>query len=195
MKGLTSDSALLLAPADRPAGRRGMRGPIAATVAIAALPALIFARAGDEPSWGRPVWLAAAAALIAGAILLWTARRPVMLGAALALVLVALSAAVVTERIGQHEKHEAEKWGGFAGDDVHSGPRLSRAEADAVPKDLTRAQLVARLGTPGGRGIQRVYDEPDLPCLLYRTDRPGRNRFATHAFCFSDGRYVALREW
>ncbi len=86
------------------------------------------------------------------------------------------------------------------GDSSFSFPRargaiLTKAEAEAVPKGLTRAQLLARLGEPSARGVQGLSDEPRLRCLAYRrTDRRPLSQ-TLNAFCFRDGRYVELGEW
>ena len=79
MPKLAAGNWVVCPPADRPAGKRGLRGPLAALVAIAAFYPYALSQFGDEPSWGKPVWLAAAAALIAAAVLLWTGRRAVTL--------------------------------------------------------------------------------------------------------------------
>jgi hypothetical protein len=103
---------------------------------------------------------------------------------------------VAAERARHRVVSEEEKWGGSVFRyDEHRGARLSTAEAEAVPKGLTHEQLRARLGVPAGRGIQRVFDGPDLRCLAYRSDSTDPNRLSLHAFCFRDGRYEALREW
>lgn len=194
MTNLAAGSWVVRPPADRPAGKRGLRGPLAAAVAIAAFYPYALSQFGEEPPWGKPVWLAAAAALLAAAVLIWTARRAAALAVAAALVLLGVGAAVATERSGHDRTQEAEKWGGSSWTQDARGPRLTRAEADAVPEGLTRAQLTSRVGVPAGRGIQHVRGAPDLRCLVYR-GRKGPRVPVVYAFCFEDGRYTELREW
>ena len=100
---------------------------------------------------------------------------------------------VAAERERSHAQYEADKWAGSATSEIKQrGPRLTEAEAEAVPKDLTRAQLRTRLGAPAATGIQRVFDEPDLRCLAYRR---AQGTWTLFAFCFDDGRYTTLRRW
>jgi hypothetical protein len=196
MTAIAPSGGLLKPPSERPAGKRGPRGPIAAIVALGALIPLAFARFADETSWARPVMLAAIAALICGALLLWTARRSVMLVAAVALVALGGAGAVVSirgELRAESERLNAEdRLGGAVFEDpgVH-GPRLTRAEAEAVPMGLTRQQLRSRLGAPPSHGIQRVNEGADMRCWAYRA----ATRHRLHAFCFRDGRYAELTEW
>jgi hypothetical protein len=191
-------SGLLRAPADRPAGRRGPRAPLAGLVALATLFPLSVAQFEPaDPAWTRPAFALAAAAGLVSTLLLWVARRRYFLVLAVGLALLGLVGTVAAERARTRVISEEEKWGGFVMSfyDEHRGARLSTAEAEAVPKGLTREQLRARLGAPAGSAIQRVHDGPDLPCLAYRSAGTGPRRLDLHGFCFSDGRYEALREW
>jgi hypothetical protein len=200
MSNVAPPRELLRAPADRPAGKRGARGAIAAVAAFSSLvPMVFFTNAGDS-AWARPGIVAGSLALIAGALLLWTARRRmVLVGAVVAVAAGATlgTLAVAAERSAESsEQREADRWAGAA----FSYPRergaiLTKAEAGAVPKGLMRAQLLARLGEPSARGVQRITDEPDLRCLAYRrSDRKPVSQ-TLNAFCFRNGRYVELGEW
>ena len=73
------------------------------------------------------------------------------------------------------------------------GPRLTKAQAEAVPMGLTREQLRNRLGAPSSYGIQRVNEGPDMRCWGYRGS--ARHPHSLHAFCFRHGRYAELVEW
>lgn len=196
MTAIAPSGGRLHPPSQRPAGRRGPRGPIAAIVALAALIPLAFARFADETSWAQPVMLLAIAALICGALLLWTARRNVALVAAVALVALGGGGAVVSirgELRAESERLNAEdRLGGAVFEDPGArGPRLTRAEADAVPMGLTRKRLRSRLGAPPSHGIQRVNEGTDMRCWAYRA----ATRHRLHAFCFRNGRYAELIRW
>ena len=196
MTAIAPSGGLLKPPSERPAGRRGPRGPIAAIVALGALIPLAFARFADETSWAQPVMLFAIAALICGALLLWTARRSVTLAAAVALVAFGAAAAVVAirgELRAESDRQDAENrlGGAVFGDPGGRGPRLTRAEAAAVPMGLTRKQLRRRLGAPPSYGIQRVNEGTDMRCWAYRA----ATRHRLHAFCFRNGRYTELIHW
>jgi hypothetical protein len=185
----------LPAPADRPVGHRGWRALPAFVVTAAALPALAFSSTADDPGWTRTAFLFTAAALIAGGVLLWTARRRAGLGLAAALVVAALAAGVAAEAAQRRDQGEADRWGGtsFTFDD--EGPAITRAQAEAVPEGSTKDKVRAILGRAAGSGIQRVNDGTDMRCVVYRdANRLGRN-WRLFAFCFSGGRYTDLREW
>ena len=106
MTAIAPNGGLLKPPSERPAGRRGPRGPIAALAALAALIPLVFGRFADETSWGQPVLLLAFAALIAAAVLLWTACRSLTLAAAVALIVLG-GAGAYTRRIGSEAPSSA----------------------------------------------------------------------------------------
>lgn len=191
-------AGFLRAPADRAAGERGLRAPLAGLVALATL--FPFSVANFEvvhPAWARPAFVLAAAAGIVAAVLLWVARRRVVLALAIGLTLLGLLSTVAAERARQRVVSEEEKWGGSTFSYENRGRRLTRAQAEAVPKGLTRAQLTARLGVPSARGIERVVGEDDLRCLGYRSAArlPKHSVPNLHAFCFRDGRYAVLRSW
>lgn len=200
MTNLAARTKLLRAPADRPAGRRGVRGPVAAVAALAAIVPLSFQRLADESSWAGPATLAAGLTLIAGALLLWTARRRVALAAAILLIVAGGLGAIVAigaeQRADSAAQREAERWAGSS----HSWPRargaiLTKAEAEAVPKGLTRKRFLARFGTPSTRGVVHFRDEPDLHCLGYRRSNAKPLRQTLNAFCFRNGRYVELSKF
>src|SRR5688572_4637529 len=200
MSDVAPQPELLRAPADRPAGKRGARGWLAALAAFSSLvPMAFFQNAGDS-AWARPGIVAGSLGLIAGALLLWTARRRLVVAGALVAVVaggtlgwLAVAAELSTE---SRERREADRWAGAAVSYLRArGAIVTKAEAEATPKGLTRAQLLARLGEPAARGVQRVTDVPDLRCIAYRRTRGKAFRQTLNAFCFRDGRYVELREW
>lgn len=196
MTAIAPSGGLLKPPAERPAGRRGPRGPIAAIVALGALIPLAFARFADETSWARPVMLLAIAALICGALLLWTGRTRVTLVAAVALVALGGAGAIASIRgelrAESKRLHAEDRLGGAVFEDPGvRGPGLTRAEAEAVPMGLTREQLRSRLGSPPSHGIQRVNEGTDMRCWAYRST----TRHRLHAFCFRNGRYAELVKW
>jgi hypothetical protein len=200
MSNVAPPAKALRAPADRPAGKRGVRGWVAAVAAFSSLlPMAFFQNAGDS-AWARPGIAAGSLALIAGALLLWTARRRLVVAGAVVAVAAGGTLgwlAVAAERETEsRERREADRWAGAAVSFTRArGAIVTKAEAAAVPKGLTRAALIARLGEPSARGVQRITDEPDLRCLGYR--RTGEKAFdqTLTAFCFRDGRYVELGEW
>jgi hypothetical protein len=196
MSKLAAPRGLLQPPADRPAGRRGPRGPLAAVAALGGLLPLAFSGPADETSWGQPAMIVAGATLIGGAVLLWTARRRVAVAAAFALVVLGAvggAAAISSELRTESRRLRAEdRVGGAVMDDpAVGGPRLTQAAAEAVPVGLTRKELRGRLGAPASYGIQRITDGPDLRCWAYWTTRP----HTLHAFCFEHGRYSELMRW
>jgi hypothetical protein len=200
MTDLASRSDLLVPPSERPAGHRGPRGPIAAVAALAGIIPLTWAQSFDETSWGAPTMLAAGASLVAGAVLLWTARRRVAVGAAAALVLLGAvggAVAIAAEfRTESRRMAEEDRLGGAVFDEPRArGPRLTKAQAEAVPMGLTREQLRSRLGAPATHGIQRITDGPDMRCWAYRSPDTHPRWPLLHAFCFRDGRYAELTEW
>jgi hypothetical protein len=186
---------LTWAPADRVAGTRGPRALPAAVVATGALVALLFTRDEGGPEWTRFAFVAAAACLVAAAVLLWIARRPLTLVLAVALIPLAVTGVVVASAARDRELQEREKWGGAVFRYEDRGRIVTGAQAEAVPEGATKAELTARLGVPAGSGVQRLFGERDMRCLAYRTGKPERTGQSLHAFCFRDGRYVALRRW
>ena len=186
---------LMWAPADRVAGTRGPRAVLAGVVATGALVALLFTRDEGGPEWTRFAFLAAAACLVAAAVLLWIARRPLTLALAVALIPLAVTGVVVASAARDRELHEREKWGGSVFRYEDRGRIVTDAQAEAVPEGATKAELTAQLGVPAGSGVQRLFGERDMRCLAYRTGKPERTGQLLHAFCFRDGRYVALRRW
>jgi hypothetical protein len=192
---------MLRPPSERPAGRRGVRGTVAALAAVGGVVPLLFLNADARTAWAEPVIVAAAVTLFCGAALLWSARRPVWIALAAVAIAAGIAGATVAiaaeSRADSRATHEAERWAGasvaFTG---ARGALVTTAEAHAVPTGLTRAQLVERLGQPPAYGVQHITDEPDLRCLAYRrTDRRPIDRAPLSAFCFRDGRYVELGEW
>jgi hypothetical protein len=92
--------------------------------------------------------------------------------------------------------HAEDRLGGAVfGEPKARGPRLTKADARAVPVGLTRKQLRSRVGAPASYGIQRVNDGRDMRCWAYRSPDRHPYRALLHAFCFRDGRYAELTEW
>jgi hypothetical protein len=200
MTGLAPHGGLAVPPSERPAGRRGPRGPVAAVAGLAAIIPLNWAQRADETSWGPPAMLIAGAALILGALLLWTARRRVGVAAATALVLLgsAGGVAAIAAEFGAESRrlYQEERWAGRVFSDPRAqGAVLTEKEAEAIPTGVTPEGLRERLGRPASSGLQRITDEPDLRCLAYRSSYRYPMRQTLHAFCFRDGRYVELGEW
>jgi hypothetical protein len=200
MSDVAPPRGMLRPPSERPAGKRGVRGTIAATVAIAGVLPLPFLNGPAETGWAEPAIVAASLALFGAAVLLWTAHRQVWIATAAAAVVAggALAFTAITAEIRAHDRaiQATERWA----DASYSFPRargaiLTKAEARAVPKGLTREQLIKRFGEPSTRGVQHFRNRSDLRCVAYRrTDaRPASQTL--NAFCFRDGRYVELGEW
>jgi hypothetical protein len=186
-------SGVLLAPADRPAGERGIRGVAAAVVTFAALVTLTYGSKWEMPVWGRFVILGAGVGLVAAALLLWTARRPAVLVLAAGLVVLAIPAWATVELARQREQRASEKWGGMSLKYDPKGPAITKAEAEGVPKGASKDEVKAILGPAAGSGIQRVHDGDDLRCRIYRNaERPGPAG-PLYALCFTGDRYTDLR--
>ena len=180
-------------PAARPVGARGPRGVLAWVVAIVALVAILYIGWDEDPGWTVLVSAAAAVALTLAAVLLWVARRPYALAGAAALVVLAGWGSVSAYDARDRAQRERDKWRGGLVVFERKGRPLTRAEAEAVPLGLTRAQLQARLGTRAGRGVQRITGEPDMRCVAYRKRPPESRLGPAYSFCFRDGHYAALR--
>jgi hypothetical protein len=190
---LVNATGLLHAPADQPAGERGIRGVAAAVVTFAALVTLTYGSKWDMPLGSRMVMLAAGAGLVTAALLLWTARRRGGIVVAAGLVVLAVPAWATVESARQREAREADKWGGMSFNYDEHGPMITRDEAEAVPKGATKDEVKAILGPAAGSGIQRVHGGDDLRCRIYRAaDRPD-SAFHTYALCFTGDRYTDLR--
>ena len=86
MSDVAPPHELLRAPADRPAGKRGARGFVAAVAALSSLVPMVFFRNAGDSAWARPGIAAGSLALIAGAVLLWTARRRLVVAVAVVAV-------------------------------------------------------------------------------------------------------------
>src|SRR5918999_1314426 len=133
----------LQAPADMPPGRRGWRVWLAFGAAVAALPALAFSTYADPPGWTGPAFLFAAFALTTAAVVLWTARRHVVLGLAAVLVAAAIAAGTVAEAAQRSHQREEERLAGSAFNCDEEGPAITRAQAEAVPKGSTKDEVRA----------------------------------------------------
>ena len=151
-----------------------------------------------DPGWTDPAMKAAAAALVLAAVLLWIARRPLVIALAVALVPAAVVACVLSFAARSNAEQEKSKWGGsvVAFHDHGRTQPLSAAEVASVPDGATRAQVKRLLGPPIGHGIQHVVGSRDLRCLAYPNDRLDPTRGGhLHAFCFRDGHLAAQRDW
>jgi hypothetical protein len=188
-------TTLLEAPADRPAGQRGWRAPLAYAVAVGGVVAIPFSTHSDPPGWTGYAFLFVAVALTSSAVMLWTARRRAVLGLATVLVAAAVAAGVVAETAQRREQREQERLGGTSFKFDDEGPAITRAQADAVPEGSTKDEVRAILGQAAGSGIQRVTDDRDMRCLLYNDARYRGRSFRLFAFCFSNGRYSELLIW
>ena len=118
-------------------------------------------------------------------------RLPRPSAAVLLVALVVFAAMLADSLSGQG----GDPFGGAVWSFDDSGRRLSVSQAQAIELGTARADLLALLGPPAGRGVQRMSGEPDLPCLLYRDVRSYSSRTGHNAFCFRDGRLAALRLW
>lgn len=181
-------ASTLRAPADAVSGHRSWRGFVAgialaaAVLAASGIPYRPHGQSGDGPTWidfsldgpdwTRPALWLAAAALVAAAIAIWAARRPLVLAAGLAMLAVGLAGAVAT--------HVARA----------SSGRVSEAAANAVPVGDSRDAVSSRLGAPAGHAVLR---RPGVrrDCLLYQSERVYRyGDRALFALCFSDDTLV-----
>jgi hypothetical protein len=141
------------------------------------------------------VVLFTALALTSAAVILWTARRGVVLGLALILVVAAVAAWVAAEAAQRSHQREEERLGGSSFKFDDEGPAITKAQADAVPEGSTKDEVRAILGQAAGSGIQRVTDDRDMRCLLYNDAGYRGRSFRLFAFCFVDGRYSELLIW
>jgi hypothetical protein len=187
-----TNATLLEAPADRPAGKRGWRAWLACGVAVAALPVLAFSSTA-EGGEGVPQ-LGVAAALVAAAVLLWTARR----ASALALAGVAVAAsAIAIVLIGMPNRIHG--LGSMRGAEMEysydpDGRAVTPAQARAVPKGSTEDEVEEILGSAAGYAKLRRRDGTDSPCLVYG-ETPRESHDPLFAFCFADDRYASLHRW
>ena len=198
MSDVAAPRGMLRPPSERPAGKRGVRGTIAALVAVAGVVPLPWLNGDAETAWAEPAIVAATLALFGAAVLLWTARRWVWIAtAAVAAVAgVALGATAMAAEIRARDR-AVHAWAGasFSFRPRARGAILTEAEARAVPKGLTREQLIERLGEPSARGVQHFREEPDLRCVANRRSAAKPISHTLNAFCFRGGRYVELAEW
>lgn len=188
-----ASATLLEAPADRPAGQRGWRAWLACAAAVATLPALASSSVAEGAD--RALDLFAAAALVAAAVLIWTARRPV--GLVLAGVLGAAAVVAVVTAGFDNRYHGAgtNRWGEMSYTYDPDGTAITRARARAVPEGATEYEVTQVLGSPAGTATQRRRDGSDVRCILYRGE-PSRGPYDERlAFCFPGGTYRALQRW
>jgi hypothetical protein len=184
---------LLEAPADRPAGQRGWRAPVACVVSVAALAVIAWSYPGGFRE--RATYFAIAAALVTAAVLLWTARRTLPLvfaGVAVAAAAMAVLLTGVPNRVNAV--------GGTRGAEYDysydpDGRAITRAEAEAVPMGSTADEIEAILGSPAGAGTMRRRNGTDSHCLVY-LDRARRQPVDDmFALCFAGDSYRSLHQW
>lgn len=175
-------------PADRPKGKRGFRGWLAAVLALGA-PAIMFVAQFQGGSGGGstdgsrtydytisgPPGLGLKAALVAfvfaaAAVLVWTARNPRGLLAAALLTGSALAGtALVTTWFDSAE--------------------VADRELRALKPGLSRSEVEDRLGTPAGTGS---YSDArrNLDCLVWNRAEVPAGSYDTHAIvCFAGDRF------
>jgi hypothetical protein len=187
-----ASGTLLEAPADRPAGQRGWRGPAAFVVAVAAIPPLAMSRLAD--GWDIAAYLVAAVALAMAAVLIWTTRRAhaiVLAGVAVA------ASAIVVVLIGFPNRHDVTGGTRGAEYDYRYDPGASPitgAQAKAVPEGSTEDEVEEILGSAAGSGTLRRRDGADSHCLVY-PNQAGREFYEVFAFCFAGDRYASLHRW
>jgi hypothetical protein len=186
----------LRAPADRSGWRRGFRGFLACAAIVAVPLNLALAQshafgdrwtlsAGsytldyslDGPHWVGAVFVAVAVVLVPAAVLLWTARRPLLRGVGFAL----LALAGVGWAVGADAKVD--------------GGRLDVLELRPVRVGASRAELRDALGPPAGYGtLTRRRGDLRLDCEIY-LKVPSRAEGDTLGFCFRDDRVVKRVRW
>lgn len=183
-------AGLALPPADRPPGRRGLRGALALALLAGGVLALFADRYASSGSSGTgsdadiagahfsytfagPDWLHVAAPFLAGALTaaalgLWVAGRPATLAATV--LMSVLSAAGFA----------------FAAEARLGGASISARSARAVPLGLNRAGLRDQLGTERGTGSWRQGGRK-LPCLVYGSTGTDEDS-GDYGFCFEGDR-------
>lgn len=182
-------------PADRPQGRRGWRGLLAAGLALAAPAILLAARVeGDTGGGGNggigahgdgvydysltgPPGLELKAALAAivlavAAALVWTARRATFLLAGALLTAAGLVGALLLARSSEPAA-------------------VSDRQLRGLEPGLTRSAVEDRLGTSAGRG-EYSDGRRQLECLVWKRENPAQ--FHEHALvCFEGDRFKLRR--
>jgi hypothetical protein len=180
--------AFAMAPADQVAGRRGPRAWLALVATLAAFAALA-ARGGansngatldwelDGPEWVDPVLVAAAVGLGLVAMLLWAARRPLVVTLALAVLPCLFGAAALALVV------------------KHRSGRVSESELRAVGHLTTKSGIRDHLGAPAGHGTRTTAAGP-TGCLVYIGDAPHRDDVSNQRyFCFKGERLVWRGSW
>ena len=181
------------APADRPPFRRGPRAALAWMSGAAAVVALVArdwgteGSTGDErrtldyvmdgPEWVGPTLLAAAAAFLLAALLLWAARGTV--GAFVGVALLACAATATVTAI----------W-------VRAGSGTApRAELRAATDLPNEDDLRSALGAPAGHGTLSGRGGPATCLVYYQAESRDDSIRTQHFFCFRDGRLVETEEF
>jgi hypothetical protein len=195
MLRVVAGTTLLRAPADRPAGQRGWRAPVALITTVAALVPLAMGTHPDPPGWTGPVMLGAAAVLLAAAIVLWTARRRAGVALAAALLAVAAMGGAVAYAAQQDAKRQEERLGGASYRFDEKGTAITPQQAESVPEGATKDEVRDILGPAAGSGVQRVKDDEDMRCLVYNDASRPKQFMHLLALCFEDGRFTELLSW
>jgi hypothetical protein len=183
----------LQAPADRPAGQRGWRAPLAGAVAVAALPVLAISSMAEAGE--RAAHLLAGGALVTAAVLIWTARRSSGVAVAGGLVVAAVAAVPAVGLTNRHHVQGSNGWGEMTYTYEPGGPAITRAQARAVPRGSTEDELTEILGSEAGSGTWRGRGGRDMRCLVYREQASRRPTEAIFAFCFAGDSYASLQRW
>lgn len=152
----------------------------------------------DEPSasrWTQHAFVAITVLLAASAFIRWKQPRPDALRLSNTLIALAAVAGLTAAVPALFADSDEDKWAGVVYQLDRKGTPTTAVLAETLPKGMTRRQLLHQLGPPAGHGIQRLYDEPDMPCLVYRPASVADRRDFVYAFCLREGRYAALRKW
>lgn len=191
------------APADRAPGDRGARGRAAAVLVVAAVLALLATRfhgtngsgesigrwnisySYENSDWSSRGLEVAVLGLVSAGMLLWLARRRLLVVLAAALAAVGIGALVWAIAVGDHNK------------------RVSSVSYRAVALGTSESALTARFGSPMTSDATATRGEVSIGCLVYRAvpspppveihnsladpDVTGQGA-GDYAFCFDHGR-------
>lgn len=184
---MPSESALLLAPAQRAPDRRGVRARAATIVTVIGVLVLLLTQLrgtangiGGTNGWsyqysfhtgelGAVRWLVVSAALfLCGSAALRVARTRGLVALAALLLLGAVGVLVLALS-------------------ASGTRRLSQRMYLSVPRGETESSVAERFGAPASTDASavRVGSRRWLGCLVYTTQSPGPTPYL---FCFSDGR-------
>lgn len=184
------------APADRPKGHRGVRGGLAAGVAVLAVAVMsarewhgrasggggVFGSGGSLVwtangwrSWAPPLLLGLAGGLLVAAAGMWVARSRAIVLLATALAAGCLGAAGWTVAVAQ------------------GSATVSRAGYAAIAPGMTRRAVERALGVPWTTNASlTLRSGRTLPCDMYQA--AGSGGFTQYVFCFRNGRLAEKTE-